>query len=143
MALKHHVAFTVPRKDVSGRQLVDHFLRLGYKLVEENEGEWRFHRGSKLAAFWRFDIRAYSTDQLVRLWPRLSRGAETGEGRRTGRLRRSWRCWRPLLNSPYAVAGGARRKAQLVVADDSVVGFGASRCWVNRTPLSPYTARTR
>ncbi|MGH8605768.1 MAG: hypothetical protein ACREXR_24145, partial [Gammaproteobacteria bacterium] len=66
MALKHDVAFTIPKKDVSGRHLVHYFSRLGYKLVEENEGVWRFHRGNKLAVLWRFDIRAYSTDLVVR-----------------------------------------------------------------------------
>jgi hypothetical protein len=66
MALKHHVAFTVPlERDVS-RLIVDHFCDLGYRLVDEADGAWRFQRGNKLSVLWRFDIRAYDTDLLVR-----------------------------------------------------------------------------
>jgi len=69
MAFKHHVAFTIPKKDVNKRLVVDHFSRLGYRIVEDTEGAWRFHRGSKLAALWRFNIRAYSTDLAFRAKP--------------------------------------------------------------------------
>jgi hypothetical protein len=42
---------------------------LGYTLIEDNELEWRFHRGNRLAALWRFDVRAYSTNLVVRAKP--------------------------------------------------------------------------
>lgn len=70
-----HITARPPRPAASAQELalqfadeiiVDHFTNLGYKLVEVATGEWRFHRGKKSAAFWRFNIRAYATDLLVR-----------------------------------------------------------------------------
>jgi hypothetical protein len=66
MALKHHVAFIVPVRTIVACYVTDHFHRLGYALVEEGPGEWRFRRGNKLACLWRFDIRAYATDLVIR-----------------------------------------------------------------------------
>jgi hypothetical protein len=66
MALKHHVGFRVPGRTVAEKDVIDHFLRLGYALVDEAPGEWTFRRGTKLAALWRFDIRAYATELVVR-----------------------------------------------------------------------------
>ncbi|MCI0683507.1 MAG: hypothetical protein L0Y71_15490 [Gemmataceae bacterium] len=66
MALKHHVAFKVPIQDDVDRMIVEHFCGLGYRLVDEGEGEWHFHRGNKWSVVWRFDIRAYDTHVLVR-----------------------------------------------------------------------------
>jgi hypothetical protein len=67
MALKHHVAFVVPVRTIAECYVTDHFHRLGYALEEGGPGEWRFRRGSKLATLWRFDIRAYATDLVVRV----------------------------------------------------------------------------
>jgi hypothetical protein len=66
MALKHHVAFIVPVRTIAEGHVTGHFHRLGYALVEDNPGEWKFRRGTKLAALWRMDIRAYATDLVVR-----------------------------------------------------------------------------
>ena len=66
MALKHYVSFTVLGSAIDGRHVIEHFRRLGFELVEDSANEWRFHRGSKLSFLWRFDIRAYSTDLVVR-----------------------------------------------------------------------------
>ena len=66
MALKHHVAFSIPVRTIDDGDVVHHFRRLGYTLVDDAPGEWRFRRGTKLAALWRFDIRAYATDLVVR-----------------------------------------------------------------------------
>src|SRR5262245_23289879 len=69
MALKHHVSFTVPIQDDVDRTIVEHFGGLGYRLVEEADGEWCFHRGNKFSVVWRMDIRAYDTQLLVRANP--------------------------------------------------------------------------
>jgi hypothetical protein len=66
MALKHHVSFAVPIQDDVDRTIVEHFCGLGYRLVEEADGEWCFHRGSKFAVLWRMNIRTYDTELLVR-----------------------------------------------------------------------------
>jgi hypothetical protein len=70
MALKHHVTFVARGRMIPEACVFDHFYRLGYALVAGKPGEWRFHRGTKLAALWRFDIRAYATDLVVRLQAR-------------------------------------------------------------------------
>src|SRR5688572_14367167 len=67
MALRHHVAFYAPR--VSDTDVVQHFERLGYRTTSRADGLWQFHRGTKSAAFWRFDIRAYDTKLVVRAKP--------------------------------------------------------------------------
>lgn len=65
-ALKAHVGFAIPGdKDIASRMLF-HFSGLGYRLTEEQPNAWVFQRGNKLAALWRFDIRAYATKLTVR-----------------------------------------------------------------------------
>jgi len=66
MALKAHVGFSTPGISNVGPKIVSHFSKLGYRLVEEHPSEWRFSRGSKASALWRFDIRAYATELTVR-----------------------------------------------------------------------------
>ena len=68
MSFKHHVAFKIQLREIP-EVVVEHFLDLGYRLVESDTNRWVFHRGSKLAALWRMDIRAYSTELRVRLKP--------------------------------------------------------------------------
>jgi arginase family enzyme len=67
MAFRHHVAFSASR--VSDADVVHHFEQLGYRTDSRAEGLWKFHRGNKSAAFWRFDIRAYDTNLVVRAKP--------------------------------------------------------------------------
>jgi len=66
MAFKHHTNFAIPAQAVPRGVVEEYFSRLGYELIEQTPGEWRFCRGSKLAAFWRMNIRAYSTQLVVR-----------------------------------------------------------------------------
>jgi hypothetical protein len=66
MAIKAHVGFTIPATGNVTPYVSPHFLGLGYNLADEGDGLWVFRRGSKLAALWRFDIRAYSTVLTVR-----------------------------------------------------------------------------
>lgn len=66
MALKAHVGFELPNTKEVGPHVIAHFSRLGYRATEEGPNEWLFRRGNKLASFWRFDIRAYSTVLTVR-----------------------------------------------------------------------------
>lgn len=61
MALKVHVSFSVPTKENLGQRIVNHFSSLGHHLVDQSPGTWKFHRGSKSAALWRFNIRSYET----------------------------------------------------------------------------------
>lgn len=69
MAIKAHVGFSLPgNRDISGR-IIEHFSGLGYRLAQQNSNEWLFRRGNKLAALWRFDIRAYATTLRVRAAP--------------------------------------------------------------------------
>ena len=65
MAIKAHVGFSLPGQPDVGRAIIEHFSGLGYQLAQEHPGEWVFRRGSKLAALWRFDIRAYATTLRV------------------------------------------------------------------------------
>ncbi len=60
MAFKHHTSFAIPAQAVPNGIVEEYFTRLGYKLIDDVPGEWKFHRGSKVAAFWRMNIRAYS-----------------------------------------------------------------------------------
>lgn len=66
MALKAHVGFAIPAVRDIGPRVVSHFSRLGYRLIGERPNEWVFHRGNKISALWRFDIRAYHTTLTVR-----------------------------------------------------------------------------
>jgi hypothetical protein len=69
VSFKHHVAFRVQLRESPEDVIVEHFRDLGYRLVESDADRWVFHRGSKLAALWRMNIRAYSTELKVRLKP--------------------------------------------------------------------------
>lgn len=69
MAIKAHVEFSVPGKRDFARSIADHFCGLGYQLAEQSPDEWGLRLGNKLAAFWRFDIRAYATTLRVRAAP--------------------------------------------------------------------------
>jgi len=66
MSIKTHVGFSVPSTGSLRECVVSHFCRLGYRLIEDGNNGWVFHRGSKLATLWRFDIRAYDTTVRVR-----------------------------------------------------------------------------
>ena len=66
MALKAHVGFAIPDTEEIVPRIVSHFLRLGYRVIDERLNEWVFQRGSKLSALWRFNIRAYYTTLIVR-----------------------------------------------------------------------------
>ena len=66
MALKAHTGFSVPETTNLEGRIADHFESLGYDLRQESSVEWVFHRGNKLSALWRFDIRAYDTTLTVR-----------------------------------------------------------------------------
>ena len=66
MALKTHVGFSIPTDKKFGPRIVSHFSRLGFQLIDEPPNEWVFQRGNKLAAIWRFDVRAYATTLTVR-----------------------------------------------------------------------------
>ncbi len=74
MALKAHVGFSIPAHKNVGQRVVSHFSSLGYRLVDESNNQWIFQRGNKLAALWRFDVRAYATTLTVR-----ATAQETGE----------------------------------------------------------------
>jgi len=66
MAFKAHVAFSIPACKNVGPRILSHLSKLGYRLIDENSDKWTFQRGNKLAAFWRFDIRAYAATLTVR-----------------------------------------------------------------------------
>ena len=74
MALKAHAGFSIPKNKKIGPRIVSHFSRLGYQLIDEHPNEWVFQRGNKLAAMWRFDIRAYVTTLKVRVTVEQSGG---------------------------------------------------------------------
>jgi hypothetical protein len=61
MALKAHVGFSIPEIPGIEVKIISHFSGLGYRLVEKHPSKWIFQRGSKSSAFFRFDIRSYST----------------------------------------------------------------------------------
>lgn len=67
MALKQHVGFSIPRRNGISEAVLRHFASLGYRLTAESADYYLFERGSKLSAFWRFDIRSYSTKLVVRV----------------------------------------------------------------------------
>jgi hypothetical protein len=69
MAIKAHVGFSLPGNRDFGGSIAKHFSSLGYRLVEQAPNEWVFRRGNKLAALWRFNIRAYHTTLRVRAAP--------------------------------------------------------------------------
>lgn len=69
MAIKAHVGFSLPGNRDIGGLIAEHFSRLGYRLAEKLPNEWVFRRGNKLAALWRFNIRAYATILRVRAAP--------------------------------------------------------------------------
>jgi len=66
MALKANVSFTLPKGTSVASDVLPHFSKLGYRLIEEKSGEWVFQRGSKSAVWWRFDIRKYDTKLKVK-----------------------------------------------------------------------------
>lgn len=66
MALKAHTGFEVLSKGDITQALLGHFSDLGYRLTNQQPEQWIFQRGNKLAALWRFDIRAYATTLTVR-----------------------------------------------------------------------------
>jgi hypothetical protein len=65
MSLKTHVGFPVGTRNDIGSMVLTHFSELGYRATHSRPSQWVFHRGNKLAAFWRFDIRAYATTLTV------------------------------------------------------------------------------
>ncbi len=65
MALKTHLGFSIPGNENLAANAIAHFSGLGYRLADEKGSQWVFRRGNKLAAFWRFDIRAYDTTLKV------------------------------------------------------------------------------
>ena len=69
MAMRSHVGFSVEKKDDFEADVLSHFAGLGYRVADRSLNQWVFHRGSKLAALWRFDIRAYDTTLTVRSSP--------------------------------------------------------------------------
>lgn len=59
--MRHHVAVTIPNSKFRASIVDTYFERLGFTPIESGRNSWVFHRGSKGAAFYRTDIRAYST----------------------------------------------------------------------------------
>ena len=79
--MNHRVAFSVRDLAAPGQAVIDYFTSLGYSGgADELPDQWRFHRGSKSAAWFRFDIRAYETDLVVRVGPLIDgiRGVSCG-----------------------------------------------------------------
>jgi hypothetical protein len=69
MAMRSHVGFSVEKSADFEAEVLSHFSGLGYRVVSPRPNQWVFHRGSKLATLWRFDIRAYDTTLTVRSSP--------------------------------------------------------------------------
>lgn len=70
LKMKHHIAFIVRDLELPSQSIVGYFRSHGYSVRDGYEREsWTFRRGSKWAALYRFDIRAYHTDLTVRVSP--------------------------------------------------------------------------
>ena len=69
MSVKSHVGFPIAAQGDIGSKVLFHFSELGYRLAHSSPTQLVFHRGSKLAALWRFDIRAYATTLTVCVHP--------------------------------------------------------------------------
>ncbi len=110
MALRAHVSFPVrDEQDVDATSIAEHFAKLGYRLDEQTPNEFVFRRGNKLAALWRFDIRAFSTTLRVRSAP---------EGGGRTRVSCDWEVWTfvrrpPETQIPALEAEGRQLKSLL------------------------------
>lgn len=69
MAIKSHVGFDAPYRADAEDVICEHFLGLGYFLAASAGNELVFRRGSKLSAFYRFNVRALETTLRVRFSP--------------------------------------------------------------------------